>query len=557
MPELSVVIATYNRVERLRACLDALCGQTQSAADFEVVVVVDGSTDGTRELLAAYQAPFHLRAVWQSNAGQAKALNRGVTEAAGSFCLLLDDDVLAGPRLVAEHLRAHRERSDLLAIGRLALATRRVGDWYVPHFAASWERHYASLRSDGTVPSWGDCYSGNLSFPRAAFGAVGGFCTDLRRGYDVELAFRLMRRGLTPIYLPEADATQDEHKGFQQLIRDEELAGASSFEIYRRHPATLPDSGLGSFRDASPAMLALRRLFLALNVPPVALGPIGRLLQRLGRGGRWARFVRAYSFWRGVRRATGDQALWRRLTGGVAILLYHAVTMPGEASSRYVVCARRFARQMRWLRLAGRHVLGLDEYLRCRREHRLPPARAVVLTFDDGYRDNGTIAQPILAQFRFPATIFLVTDFVGGQNRWDSKGVLHDRALLGWDETRTLARSGIQFGSHTLNHPVLTALPAAAAELEIAASKAALERHLPDAAPAFAYPYGVYDETVRALVERAGFWGACTTRTGLNGPGTPLFELRRVEVRGEFGLMRFLLAILVGDSRLVLLHRVP
>jgi peptidoglycan/xylan/chitin deacetylase (PgdA/CDA1 family) len=367
----------------------------------------------------------------------------------------------------------------------------------------------------------------------------------------------LIQHGLTPIYLPEADATQDERKGFRKLIRDEEFAGASSFEIYRRHPAALAQLGLGSFRDASLAMLALRRLLLALNIPPRALGPVGGLLHRMGRAGRWARFVRAYAFWRGVRRVVADQDVWRRLTGGVAILLYHAVTSPGEPSSRYVVCARRFARQMRWLRLAGRQVLGLDEYLRCRREHRLPPAPAVVLTFDDGYTDNGAIAQPILTRFRFPATIFLVTDFVGGQNRWDTKGVLHDRPLLDWEAIRNLERSGLQFGSHTRNHPVLTALPAPAAELEIGGSKRAVEDHLPEAVPTFAYPYGIYDETVRALVERAGFWGACTTRTGLNGPGTPLFELRRVEVRGEFGLIRFILAVLVGDSRLVITRRVP
>jgi len=555
--ELSVVIATYNRAGPLKECLDALAHQTPPPDDVEVVVVIDGSTDGTRELLASYAAPFPLRSVWQENAGQARALNRGVAEATGRACLLLDDDVRAGPALLAEHRRAQRELNDALAVGPLGLTAQRDTDWFVPHFAASWARHYARLATPDASLTFADCYSGNLSFPRAAFLAVGGFASDLPRGYDVELAFRLIQHGLRPIYLPEAEATQDERKGFRQLIRDEELAGASSFEIYRRHPATLPHLGLGSFRDASLAMLTLRRLLFALNVPPGALGLIGGLLDRLGRSGRWARFVRAYAFWRGVRRAIADHDVWRRLTGGVPILLYHAVTTPGEPPSRYVASARRFARQMRWLRLAGRQVLGLEEYLRCRREHRLPPASAVVLTFDDGYTDNGTVAQPILARLGFTATIFLVTEFIGRQNRWDAKGPLCGRPLLDWEAIRALERSGLQFGAHTKNHPVLTALSPAAAEAEITESKVALEAHLPGAAPAFAYPFGIYDETTRALVERAGFWGACTTRTGLNGPATPLFELRRVEVKGEFGPLRFLLALLVGDSRLVVRRRVP
>ncbi|HXS25069.1 MAG TPA: glycosyltransferase, partial [Gemmatimonadales bacterium] len=70
MSELSIVIATYNRVGRLRACLDALRRQTEAAGNFEVLVVVDGSTDGTREMLATYETPFKLRVLWQENAGQ-------------------------------------------------------------------------------------------------------------------------------------------------------------------------------------------------------------------------------------------------------------------------------------------------------------------------------------------------------------------------------------------------------------------------------------------------------------------------------------------------------
>ena len=68
---------------------------------------------------------------------------------------------------------------------------------------------------------------------------------------------------------------------------------------------------------------------------------------------------------------------------------------------------------MRWLAGRGYRILSLEEYVRCRQEHRLPPPRSVVITFDDGYADNASIAAPILAKHRFPATIFLVTDLVG------------------------------------------------------------------------------------------------------------------------------------------------
>src|SRR5689334_12557796 len=110
MAELSIIIATYNREQRLRVCLQSLARQTQPAADFEVLVVVDGSTDGTREMLARLRTPYALRTLWQPNSGQCAAQNRGIAEAAGRYCLLMDDDIVASPALVAEHLRLHRER---------------------------------------------------------------------------------------------------------------------------------------------------------------------------------------------------------------------------------------------------------------------------------------------------------------------------------------------------------------------------------------------------------------------------------------------------------------
>jgi len=82
-PELSIVIPTFNRARRLRACLEALGRQTQTASDFEVIVVVDGSTDETEAMLEGLLSPFALRVVLQENRGWCAARNNGAQLAAG------------------------------------------------------------------------------------------------------------------------------------------------------------------------------------------------------------------------------------------------------------------------------------------------------------------------------------------------------------------------------------------------------------------------------------------------------------------------------------------
>src|SRR5258708_5322521 len=106
-PRGSVVIPAYKRVARVERALGALAHQTQDRDAFEVIVVSDGSTDGTLDYLEHAHLPFNLAFATQENAGPAAARNRGLTLAKGSLVVFVDDDIVAGPRLIEEHVRTH------------------------------------------------------------------------------------------------------------------------------------------------------------------------------------------------------------------------------------------------------------------------------------------------------------------------------------------------------------------------------------------------------------------------------------------------------------------
>ncbi|HEU4648139.1 MAG TPA: glycosyltransferase family 2 protein [Gemmatimonadales bacterium] len=316
MVELSVIIPTYNRAGPLRTCLDALDRQTHPVAEYEVVVVVDGSTDGTDAMLRTLSPRYRFRVIRQRNAGQPSALNRGIDAATGTCCLFLDDDIIAEPALIAEHVGVHRTHGAAIGIGNIPWIVDADADWFAGGFGRVWNAHFESLTEGRRRPAWYDCYGGNMSAPRAALLDVGGVAGDLNYSHDIELAYRLHERGLRLVYLPRAVGCEHQLKGFRELAVDCERHGAAAVELLRRHPSAITDL-LGHFGNVGPRMLAARRLLLALNPPLPLLAPIGRALYGTGAGPKWFRLTQDYCFWRGVRRAIGGSKLWHDVTRGV------------------------------------------------------------------------------------------------------------------------------------------------------------------------------------------------------------------------------------------------
>jgi peptidoglycan/xylan/chitin deacetylase (PgdA/CDA1 family) len=386
-----------------------------------------------------------------------------------------------------------------------------------------------------------------MSVPREALLTSGGLKVDLVRGYDLELARRLQNQGCTLVYARDAIGCQDERKTFSELSRDAENTGKVDVTLYNQDPETLSQA-LASFSQGSWRKLLLRRMLLALHIPPWFLEVLGRLIRKPAHRHTWFSIIQAYCYWRGVRRIAMKAGVWQQLTSGTPILMYHAIGMPHESANPFVMKTGRFAAQMAWLKKLGYHPISLAEFLACQRDQRFPPARSVVITFDDGYADNYSQALPILRKNNIPATIFLVSGYIGLANHWDADGPLHGRSLMTWSQIREMAAQGVHFGAHTRTHPRLTVLSSFQAKEEISQSRVDLEDRVGTPVTFFAYPYGEYNSSLQEMVQGAGFAASCTIETGLNTLITPSLALRRAEVQGTDSLIRFWLALCLGDG---------
>ncbi|MEP6767386.1 MAG: glycosyltransferase family A protein [Acidobacteriota bacterium] len=253
-PLFSVVVPTFERLETLVRVLDAL-GEQVSPPPFEVVVVDDGSRDETPRRLAAHRTQYPFRFFSQKNGGPASARNRGVSESRGRFVLFLGDDTVPEPELLAVHAAAHAEpRSHPAAV--LGYTTwpreRRVSPFLHHINEYGLQFGYALIADPESVP-FNFFYTSNISLPRDLLLEEGLFDTSFPHAAweDIEIAYRLVRRGMKIVYRPSAVARHHHDITFASFRTRQEKAGESAAIFYAKHPE------LGDFL-AVPQALAFR-----------------------------------------------------------------------------------------------------------------------------------------------------------------------------------------------------------------------------------------------------------------------------------------------------------
>ena len=210
---------------------------------------------------------------------------------------------------------------------------------------------------------------------------------------------------------------------------------------------------------------------------------------------------------------------------GIRILFYHRVS---DDHDPLAVSPRRFQEQMELLAREEYEVVDLAGAVDLL-DREVAPPDVVALNFDDGFRDVGENALPVLEHLGFKATVFLPTGAIDGTARfaWYEE----QPPLLSWEEVVELDGAGtLRFEAHTVTHPNLLLLDDESARYEIVESKRGLEERLGRTVDAFCYPAGLFGERERTYVADAGYRVAVSCEPGVNRPDTDPLALRRRQI---------------------------
>lgn len=212
---------------------------------------------------------------------------------------------------------------------------------------------------------------------------------------------------------------------------------------------------------------------------------------------------------------------------GLPVLLYHSIS--NNKGSKLFMPVEKFRQQMQYLKDNGYVTLTAEELLAFYKDNAPIPEKSVLITLDDGYADNYTNGFPILKQFGFKATVFVITAAIDT-----------DPKKLTSEQIKDMAANGISIESHTVNHDDLTGLSYDEQLAVLKSSKEQIEGLTGKTVFCLAYPYGKYNRTAVKAVEEAGYQMAFTINPGYAYQSDGLFTLRRIRIDGTDNLSAFI-----------------
>jgi len=210
----------------------------------------------------------------------------------------------------------------------------------------------------------------------------------------------------------------------------------------------------------------------------------------------------------------------------IPILMYHSISY--EKGNALRIPKESFRNQMKYLKDNNYTTLSLDELYAYMKMGKKLPEKSIVITFDDGYKDNYTNAFPILKEFKFKATIFVITNAID-----------KDKNYLTSNEIKSMDKNNIRIESHTASHEHLDKIPYKDEVTTMTTSKSNLEKILGREINYIAYPYGEYNSDTIKAAKQSGYKLAFSTEFGWINKNNNIYSLGRIYISSVYNLESF------------------
>lgn len=225
----------------------------------------------------------------------------------------------------------------------------------------------------------------------------------------------------------------------------------------------------------------------------------------------------------------------------VPVIMYHRVINNAENEGVYgtYIYEDMFKKHLQYLKDKNYTVITFKDLDKIGWRNRFEKGKKyIILTFDDGYKDNYDLAFPILKEFNFKATIFLMGK--SAYNEWDVKaGGERKFSLMSVEMIKEMQDYGIEFGAHTFNHPKINTLSNEEIEHQIVDVKKPLEEKIGKEIITFAYPYGILNDYAKEMAKKAGYTFALATDSGSVCLSDDLYQIRRIAIFPNTNLFSF------------------
>jgi len=236
---ISVIVPTYNGAKKLPHILEAL--RQQTVKDFEIIIVVDGSTDHTKEILEKHSKYFtNLNILYQENGGRSISRNHGVATAKGEYLLFFDDDMRPVPFAISQHLAHIQAHPDTILVGA------QVEEWevlesdiqhYKGYLSRKWSGASYNPQTEGLQdPKQPYLTAAHFSISKTLFDKLGGFDELLTDSEDFDLAIKAIKANIPIYFRPDIIAWHDDFITCQSYIKRQREYTKSHQKLRQLYP---------------------------------------------------------------------------------------------------------------------------------------------------------------------------------------------------------------------------------------------------------------------------------------------------------------------------------